>query len=135
MPIDPTKFVPEDSRWADIFAHLKSKGVNVKSPTRNLGIIDKPTVIIFFDGVVAHGGAYGGYGVSTDDYRYALDICVPESKYSTLDPFVVQIREFMKELYPMFVDERNVSSSFYDDSMKAHYVECTYINHRKYNNY
>lgn len=130
MPIyNPTEYEYKESRWADIFTHLQDNGVNVKSPTINLGVIKEPTVIVRYDGTVQHGS------FSTDDYRYELVICVPQNNYSALEPFVVQVRELMKGLFPMLVDERNVSTSMYDDEIRAHYVTCTYQNHRKFNNY
>lgn len=130
MPIyNPSEFDYQDSRWEDIFVMLKDNGINVKSPTRNVGIIREPTVIVRYDGTVQHGT------FSTDDYRYELIICVPSDQYSKLEPYVVQVRELMKNLYPMLVDERNVSTSMYDDEIRAHYVSCTYQNHRKFSNY
>ncbi len=130
MPIyNPSDFDYQDSRWEDIFVMLKDNGINVKSPTRNVGIIKEPTVIVRYDGTIQHGT------FSTDDYRYELIICVPNDQYSKLEPYVVQVRELMKNLYPMLVDERNVSTSMYDDEIRAHYVSCTYQNHRKFSNY
>lgn len=129
MPINPQEFIPKESRWGDIYSLLQGKGVNVKSPTTNIGVIKQPTVIVMNSGILQHGQ------VSTDDYGYELVICVPESQYSTLEPYVVQIREYMKELYPMIVDDRNVSSSMFDDTIRAHYMTASYTNHRRFHNY
>lgn len=129
MPINPQEFEPTESRWGDIFSLLQSKGVNVKSPTTNIGVIKQPTVIVENSGIVQHGS------YTTDDFGYELVICVPESQYSKLEPFVVQVREYMKELYPMIVDARNVSGSMYDETIRAHYVTADYTNHRRFYNY
>lgn len=129
MPIDPSTFEPTDSRWGDIFSLLKSKGVNVKSPTTKVGVVSEPVVIVRMSGVMQHTE------YSTDDYSYELVICVPESQYSKLEPYVIQVRDYMKELYPMLTDDRNVSTSMFDEDFRAHYVTASYTNHRKFNNY
>ena len=91
MPIDPSTFEPTDSRWGDIFSLLKSKGVNVKSPTTKVGVVNEPVVIVRMSGVMPH------------------------TEYST--------------------DDRNVSTSMFDEDFRAHYVTASYTNHRKFNNY
>ena len=129
MPINPQEFEPKNSRWEDIYSVLESNGIKVKSPTTKIGVVNEPLVFVTNSGVMQHGT------FSTDDYGYELVICVPESQYSKLEPLVVRVREVMKQLYPMIVDDRNVSTSMFDDTMRAHYVTASYINHRKFSNY
>ena len=127
MPINPETFDAKESRWGDIFALLESKGIKVYSPTQYSGVCKDAFVVVRNDSI----GQHGNY--SSDDYRYELSVYVPKNQYSKLEPFVVRVREYMKELYPMIVDERNVSSSLYDDDKQAHVVTMTFVNHRKFN--
>lgn len=129
MPINPQEFEPKNSRWEDIYSVLEDAGIKVKSPTTKIGVVNEPLVFVTNSGVMQHGT------FSTDDYGYELVICVPESQYSKLEPLVVRVREVMKQLYPMIVDDRNVSTSMFDDTMRAHYVTASYTNHRKFSNY
>lgn len=129
MPINPSEFVPKESRWADIFNLLKTKGVNVKSPTTNIGVITQPTVIVRNSGVMQHNT------FTTEDFGYEVVVCVPESQYSKLEPLVVLVREYMKDLYPMVIDSHEVSASMYDEEIRAHYMTVAYKNYRRFHNY
>ncbi|NLZ46397.1 MAG: hypothetical protein GX896_06855 [Clostridiales bacterium] len=112
-------------RFEDIFDVLKAQGVETYFPNQKTGECLSPYVVIKFAG----GNDYANYS-SRVDY-YDLLCYVPENKYSELIPFKNQIKEYMKALYPMFVDTGYESPSFLDDRVKGHMMNIQYRNNRK----
>lgn len=123
--IDTSKFIPKRSRWQDIFEHLKSKGYEVYPPGIKLGDCTSKYILVKTNGSAALNG------ISTDDYYYSVMCYVPKKRYSELDSFIFDVRMDMKELEPMIMPVGTTSSSFYDDSYKAHMVSIEYKNHKK----
>lgn len=125
MAIDPTTYRPQKSRWQDLFVFLQKKGYDVRSPGTDVGECTSKYIVI------RNAGQNNLSGFSTDDDTYQLELFVPQQKYSELEPFVQKLKKDMKELYPMMIFSGMISSSIYDDSLKAHYVSITYTNHKK----
>lgn len=115
----------QESRWQDIFKHLKEKGFEVYSPGVKAGDCIRPYVVVKMDGSTKLSG------YSTDDDYYSIMCYVPKQAYSRLEPMVQSVKKAMKELEPMILPYGTQTSSYYDDSFKAHMVSIEYKNHKK----
>lgn len=123
--IDTREFVPKDSRWQDIYSHLKSKGYEVYAPGTKVGECTSPYVVVKNDGSYKHAN------FSTDRDQYAIMCYVPRGQYSKLEPMVIQLKKDMKELEPMILQYGQMLPSYYDDTYKAHYITIEYENYKK----
>lgn len=123
--IDCSTFQYKESRWADLYVHLKSKGFDVYSPGIKAGECTAPYIVIALDGSTKLSS------VSTDEDRYSVMCYVPKKEYSKLEPMVQKVKQAMKEIEPIFMPYGEQTSSFYDDSVKSHMVSITYRNNKK----
>lgn len=123
--IDVKTFVPLESRWQDIYIHLKNKGYDVYAPGIKVGECIKPYVEVKNDGSYKHAN------YSTDRDMYAIIIYVPKGQYSKLEVMLMQIKKDMKELEPMILQYGQYLTSYYDDTIKAHYISIEYENYKK----
>lgn len=114
-----------NSRWADIFRKLKANGINVFSPGTHEGECTEKYVVVKDNGVARHPN------YSTDIAYYSVMMYVPRNSFSELSPYVTQVKEIMKTLYPMIIPVGQETPSFYDDSIKAHMISVEYKNHKK----
>ena len=92
-----------DTRWEDIFEKLQEHGIDVVASTE----------------------------ISSSQDLYDLMCYVPKDNYSTLEPFVDRVETIMDELFPMIRPMHFRTSSFYDDSVKAHMISTQYVNWKK----
>ena len=123
--IDVNTFGYKESRWQDIFLHLKNAGFDVYSPGVKVGECESEYLVIKNDGSSKH------VSFSTDIDLYAVMCYVPKQKYSELEPFVQKVKKSMKELEPMIKPYGSQTPSYYDDSVKAHMVSIEYKNYKK----
>lgn len=123
--IDIKEFEPLDSRWQDIFTHLKNKGYDVYAPGTKVGDCVSPYIIVKND------GSYKHVNFSTDRDMYAILCYVPKGQYSKLEPLVQRVKKDMKELEPMILPYGQQMPSYYDDTYKAHYISIEYENYKK----
>lgn len=125
MSIDPQNFEYSESRWGDLFRHLKSKGFDVYSPETKVGACVEPYIVIRYGA----GAQYFQYSSERDTYE--LLVYMPQKRYSEIEPFVQRVKAAMKELHPLFVYDKTRLSSYYDEELKAHMVELDYYNVKK----
>lgn len=125
MAIKPFEFDYKQSRWQDLYVHLKNKGYEVYAPAQKVGECTSPYLVIKND------GSYRHVNFSTDRTQYAIYCYVPKLKYSELEPLVQKVKQDMTELYPMFQLYGQELASFYDDEVKAHYIAIEYENYKK----
>lgn len=123
--IDVNTFEYKESRWQDIFLHLKNEGFDVYSPGTKIGECTSEYLVIKNDGSSKH------VSFSTDVDLYAVMCYVPKEKYSALEPLVQMVKKSMKELEPMIKPYGSQTPSYYDDSVKAHMVSIEYKNYKK----
>lgn len=114
-----------DSRWGDLFKHLEEKGFDVYSPGVKLGDCTSPYIVIRLDNADKHTS------FSTNVWLYSILCYVPRDSYSAMEPMVLDVQKYMKELEPMFLPHGQQSPSYYDDTYKAHMVSITYKNYKK----
>ena len=123
--IDVNTFEYKESRWQDIFLHLKNQGFDVYSPGTKIGECTSEYLVVKNDGSSKH------VSFSTDVDLYAVMCYVPKEKYSALEPLVQMVKKSMKELEPMIKPYGSQTPSYYDDSVKAHMVSIEYKNYKK----
>ena len=114
-----------ESRWQDIFLHLKKAGLEVYPPGMKVGDCLKEYVVI------KNNGSSKLPNFSTDNELYSVMCYVPKERYSSLEPFVQDVKKKMKGLEPMILYNGNQTPSYYDDSVKAHMVSIGYKNYKK----
>lgn len=110
-----------------IRGHLRDKGFDTFYPSQHKGECLKPYVVIKYD------GASQVAGVSSDQAIYTLMCYVPSEQYSTLMSYAEQVKEAMKELFPLVRPNGNETPSVYEDDNKSHMVSVQYTNYRKIN--
>jgi len=123
--IDANTFEYKESRWQDIFMHLKNQGFDVYSPGMKTGECTSEYLVIKNDGSSKH------MSFSTDVDLYAVMCYVPKAKYSTVETLVQRVKSSMKGLEPMILPYGSQTPSYYDDSLKAHMVSIEYKNYKK----
>lgn len=114
-----------DSRWQDIFLHLKKEGFDVYSPGTKVGECTEEYIVVKNDGSSKHPT------VSSDNDLYAVMCYVPKESYSRLEPMVQEVKSAMKGLEPMILPYGSQTPSYYDDSYKAHMISIEYKNYKK----
>lgn len=114
-----------DSRWQDIFLHLKKAGFDVYSPGMKTGECIKEYIVVKNDGSTKHPS------FSTDNDLYAVMCYVPKENYSRLEPMVQEVKMAMKGLEPMILPYGSQTPSYYDDSYKAHMISIEFKNYKK----
>lgn len=123
--INVDTFEYKNSRWQDIYSHLKKVGFDVYSPGTKTGECTSAYLVIKNDGSSKH------ISFSTDVDLYSIMCYVPKDKYSTLEPLVQKVKKSMKELEPMILPYGSQTPSYYDDSVKAHMISIEYKNYKK----
>nr|DAO23411.1 MAG TPA: tail completion protein [Caudoviricetes sp.] len=114
-----------ESRWQDIFLHLKKEGFDVYSPGTKVGECTEEYIVVKNDGSSKHPT------VSSDNDLYAVMCYVPKESYSRLEPMVQEVKSVMKGLEPMILPYGSQTPSYYDDSYKAHMISIEYKNYKK----
>lgn len=114
-----------ESRWQDIFLHLKEAGFDVYSPGTKVGECTEEYIVVKNDGSSKH------LTVSSDNDLYAVMCYVPKENYSRLEPMVQEVKKAMKGLEPMILPYGSQTPSYYDDSYKAHMISIEYKNYKK----
>lgn len=114
-----------ESRWQDIFLHLKKEGFDVYSPGTKVGECTEEYIVVKNDGSSKHPT------VSSDNDLYAVMCYVPKESYSRLEPMVQEVKKAMKGLEPMILPYGSQTPSYYDDSYKAHMISIEYKNYKK----
>lgn len=114
-----------DSRWQDIFLHLKKSGFEAYPPGTKVGECLSEYI------VVKNNGSSKETNFSTDRDLYSVMCYVPKEKYSSLEPFVQKVKGIMKGLEPMILPQGSQTPSYYDDSYKAHMISIEYKNYKK----
>lgn len=124
--IDPTTFNYENSRAMDIYKALERNDIEVYFPGQHVGDCMSPYVIVKND------GSYEHVHLSSDRDMYSIMCFVPQNSYSLLEPLVQEVKSVIrKELYPMIRRYGQQMPSYYDDTIKAHYISIEYENYKK----
>lgn len=123
--IVPNEFDYRESRWGDLYVHLKQNGFDVFSPGTKTGECIAPYL------TVQYSGASSIDSVSSDRDIYTIRVYVPANQYSALEPLVLKVRRVMEQIKPLFYPMGVTTPSYYEDNIKAHYVSIDYFNVKK----
>lgn len=113
------------SQWQNIYRQLKADGIDVYSPGQHQGDCVAPYT------VVRDAGMNPLLGFSSSQALYEVLCYVPQLQFSTLEPYVEQVKTSMKKLYPAIIPTNFQTPSFLDDTVKGHMVSVQYRNNRK----
>ena len=123
--IDTSSYVYQDSVWQDIYTYLAQAGYEVYSPSIKVGECTSKYIVIRSDGASRHPT------FSTDEELYSVMCYVPKQAYSSLEPFVRDVKNTLSGLKPLIRPTGNQTPSYYDDTYKAHMVSIEYKNYKK----
>lgn len=113
------------SIWQQIYTHLKGEGFDVYSPGQHQGECTAPYV------VVKDAGLSQASSFSSTRTLYDIMCYVPADRFSTLEPFIADVKTAMNKLYPMIVPMNFETASFLDDTVKGHMISVQYRNAKK----
>lgn len=108
---------------------LNENKIDTYFPGEHKGDCLKPYV------VVKQAGTVDALGISGEWMYYDIMCYVPKSMYSTLEEYVSEVKEDMKELFPVLFYAGNQIESFYDETVKGHMVSFQYRNIRRKSNW
>lgn len=116
-----------DSRWKDIYNHLKENNYDVYSPAQHQGQCLKDYVVI----ATAESSRFLDY--SSQIVYYDLMLYVPQNSYSELEVKFKKLKEVMKELETKLLIRysENDTAPYYDDSVKGYMVSTQYLIYKK----
>lgn len=115
----------EDTRYKDIYTHLKNNGVKVYTPGQHKGECTAPYV------VVQEGTTTLYNNFTSVQVVYDLLCYVPRDHYTVMETFKEQVRTIMRGLRPMIEPLYTETAPYYDDSVKGHMASIQYRNMRK----
>lgn len=110
------------SQWKTIYRHLTDRGFSVYSPGQHQGECTSRYVVI------RPAGSTPKILFTSHQDVYDLLCYVPRDKYSTLEDFVMSVKQAMKGLYPTLIPTQYETASYYDDQVKGHMISIEYRN-------
>lgn len=113
------------SQWRNIYTHLQTKGFDVYSPGQHEGDCISPYVVVRDEGTQKLAG------FSSTQSLYDVLCYVPKDQFSTLEPFVAEIKQAMKDLFPAIIPTYFETGSFLDETVQGHMISVQYRNNRK----
>lgn len=114
-----------DSRWGDIFLHLKKAGIAVYAPGTKEGECKKSYV------VVKGAGTSKVEGISSSAALFDILAYVPKNSYSKIESYVREVENAMDGLWPMIRPTHFQTEPFFDENVKGWMVSIQYVNYRK----
>lgn len=112
-----------------IYDVLKQDGFDVYFPSQKSGECLKEYVVIKFVGSASE------LNVSSERPIYEFMVYVPTNRYSIFEQYIFDIKQTLKQLYPLISYAGNETSSYYDETVKGHMVSFQYQGIRKINNW
>lgn len=112
----------EETRYMDIYKHLKNAGIDVYAPAQKQGECKAPYVVVKDMGTTQYNQ------FSTTRTLYDVMCYVPKDQFTLLEQYVSKVKAVMAELKPMVMPVYIETASFYDDTVKAHMISVQYRN-------
>lgn len=113
------------SVWKEIYRELKASGIDVYSPGQYEGECKAPYVVL------SNSGSSLTTNYSTRTVYYSVMCYVPLNSYSMLEPYVEEVKEVMKGLFPMIRPDGIETPATLDEELQAHMISVEYMNYRK----
>uniref|UniRef100_A0AAU8AYR1 Tail completion protein n=1 Tax=Dulem virus 36 TaxID=3145754 RepID=A0AAU8AYR1_9CAUD len=123
--------IPETKKTIlkQIYDVLKQNGFDVYFPSQHKGECLSEYVVIKYAGTVNE------LNVSSERPIYDFLCYVPLDRYSILEQYIYDIKEVLKQLYPLIGYLGNEITSYYDEDVRAHMVSFQYQGIRKIYNW
>ncbi len=111
----------------EIYLFLKENNINVFLPVQHIGECKENYV------VVKDMGSSKADNISSSNSIYEVMCYVPKESFSSLEIYVLEIKEVMKKLkYKIKISSTNYETpSFYDEDVKAHMISVQYEVYKK----
>lgn len=113
------------SIWQILYDHLTAEGFDVYSPGQHLGEC-RAKYVVLKDAGAARLNSY-----STDACLYDFMCYVPATQFSSLEPYVTEVKAALKKLFPLIKPTGFQSPSFLDDANNSQMISVQYSNYRK----
>lgn len=114
--------------WDVIYKQLKSNGFEVYTPGQHKGDCLSPYV------VVKPSSSMQFNEFSTNVITCDVLCYVPKDNFSHLAPFVAQVKQALKSLFPQVKESHWEFPGFADDSNKSHMWSIQYQSYQKFYN-
>ncbi len=114
-----------ETRWSDIFLHLKKAGFAVYAPSEKEGECKKPYI------VVKGAGVSKAASVSSSVALFDVMVYLPKNQYSKVESFVRDVENALDGLWPMIRPTHFQTAPFYDENVKGWMVSIQYQNYQK----
>lgn len=115
----------KESVLKQIRENLSKCGFEVYYPTQHTGECLKEYV------VVAYSGSTEYAGTSSVMDTYEIMCYVPKNRYSSLIEYVENVRDSMRNIFPLVRETGTQTTSYYDESVNGHMLSIEYVNYRK----
>ncbi|MBV4441152.1 hypothetical protein [Clostridium tyrobutyricum] len=101
--------------WERVFLLLKSKGVDVYSPAQHEGKCTSSYIVLKNTGTM-------GFQGSNQIGSQTLDIIIycPKTNYSNIEPYTIQIQDFLSELKDYIRPTGNITPVVLDDTVNGY---------------
>ena len=114
-----------NSRWQDIYNHLKGLGYDVYAPAKKTG--DCKNIYV----VVRGGGISGMSDYSSTIALYDILVYIPFGQYTKIEPTLDKLKKDLDALFPMLQTTDVETPPYSDDTVKGYMVSLQYKNYRK----
>lgn len=115
--------------WEIISDTLVKNGFKVYPPATSKGECIEPYIVLKQDGVTKIPG------LSSERVFHMVMLYVPKERYSYLARYEMEVKEAMKELYPMVISAGETNTDYYDDNYNAHMRYLLYRSNVKINHF
>lgn len=113
------------SQWQRIYEYLKNSGFEVYSPGQHKGDCISKYVVLKDE------GAQKMLSFSSTQVLYDVLCYVPGSQFSSLEPFVEEVKTCLAGMYPELIPTYVQNTSFYDDTVQGHMISLQYRSSHK----
>lgn len=114
-----------NTRWKDIYTHLKNEGFEVYAPDQKEGLCTSKYIVVKQREVIDTNT------VSSVQALYDILLYTPKNNFSIIEEFVEEVKESLDKLFPMIRPAHSETEPFYDNSVEAYMTSILYINYRK----
>ena len=114
-----------NSRWADIFNHLKQEGFEVYPPATKRGECKKPYIVVKYQGKMELTE------ISSNVVTYDILLYVPRNCYSEIEDRVRELEISMDKMFPLIRPTHFTTEPYYDDDVKGWMTSTQYENYQK----
>lgn len=114
-----------NTRWKDIYTHLKNNGFEVYAPDQKEGTCQSKYIVVKQREVVDTNA------VSSVQALYDILLYIPKNHFSEIEEFTEEVKESLDKLFPMIRPAHSQTEPFFDANVQGYMTSILYINYRK----